>query len=97
MEAFEPERSEVRIPKTALDALAAALSVRTAAMRTWPDGIEWMYAMGTWDEPHVEMALMPGGEEVWLRMSTDRSSVAVWTIEQWLEFSGQLPGATPPE
>ncbi|MGZ2361721.1 hypothetical protein LRE75_34445 [Streptomyces sp. 372A] len=96
MEAFEPKQSEVRIPKAAIDALAAALSVRTAAMRTWPDGIEWMYPLGTWDEPHVEMALMPGGEEVWLRMSTDRSSVAVWTIEQWLEFAGELPGATPP-
>nr|BFD88358.1 hypothetical protein StreXyl84_77590 [Streptomyces sp. Xyl84] len=34
--------------------------------------------------------------EVWLRMSTDRSSVAVWTIEQWWAFSGELPGATPP-
>ncbi|GKQ41776.1 hypothetical protein [Streptomyces sp. A012304] len=42
------------------------------------------------------MALTPGGEEVWLRMSTDRSSVAVWTIEQWWAFAAELPGATPP-
>jgi hypothetical protein len=40
---------------------------------------------------------MPGGEEVWLRMSTDRSSFAVWTIQQWWDFAGQLPGARPPE
>lgn len=91
-----PERSEVRIPKAALDALAVTLSVRTAAMRAWPDGGEWMYPLGTWDEPHVEAALMPSGEEVWRRMSTDRSSVAVWTIEQRLDFTGSLPGATPP-
>lgn len=66
-------------------------------MRAWPDGIESMYAMGTWDEPHVEVALIPGGEEVGLRMSTDRSSVAIWAIQQWWDFAGQLPGATPPQ
>ncbi|MGC5359574.1 hypothetical protein ACPXCS_37185 [Streptomyces sp. DT190] len=97
MAGIEREPAEVRIPKAALDAFAAALSVRTVAMRTWPDGIEWMYPVGTWDEAHLEVALMPGGEEVWLRMSTDRSSVAVWTIEQWWAFSGELPGATPPQ
>ncbi|MGW3498947.1 hypothetical protein [Streptomyces sp. NPDC001020] len=90
MAGIEREPAEVRIPKTALDAFAAALSVRTVAMRTWPDGIEWMYPVGTWDEAHLEVALMPGGEEVWLRMSTDRSSVAVWTIEQWWP-----PGSCP--
>ncbi|MFI1829739.1 hypothetical protein ACH41E_25350 [Streptomyces sp. NPDC020412] len=93
----EGEPIEVRIPRAALDAMAAALSVRTVAMRTWPDGIEWMYPLGTWDEPHLEVALMPGGEEVWLRMSTDRSRVVVWTIEQWWDFTRQLPGATSPE
>ncbi|MER5883675.1 hypothetical protein ABT160_07585 [Streptomyces sp. NPDC001941] len=97
MEEFERKPAEVRIPKAALDAFAAALSVRTAAMRTWSDGIQWMYAMGTWDEPHLEIALMPGGEEVWLRMSTDRSVMAVWTIEQWHGFVEQLPDATPPQ
>jgi hypothetical protein len=97
VEAFDREPAEVRIPRAALDAMAAALSVRTVAMRAWPDGIEWMYPLGTWDEPHLEVALMPGGEEVWLRMSTDRSSFAVWTIEQWLEFAGQLPGVTHPD
>ncbi|MFG3042824.1 hypothetical protein ACGFYZ_38585 [Streptomyces sp. NPDC048330] len=97
MAGIEREPAEVRIPKTALDAFAAALSVRTVAMRTWPDGIEWMYPVGTWEEAHLEVALMPSGEEVWLRMSTDRSSVAVWTIEQWWEFAGELPGATPPQ
>ncbi|MET8768252.1 hypothetical protein [Streptomyces sp. NPDC004658] len=81
MAGIEREPAEVRIPKDALDAFAAALSVRTAAVRTWADGIEWMYAMGTWEQPPLEVALMPGGEEVWLRMSTDRSSVAVWTIQ----------------
>ncbi|WPO76700.1 hypothetical protein [Streptomyces sp. KN37] len=25
------------------------------------------------------------------------SSVAVWTIEQWWAFSGELPGAAPPQ
>jgi hypothetical protein len=94
---IEREPAEVRIPETALDAFAVALSVRTVAMGTWPDGIEWMYPVGTWDEAHLEVALMPGGEEVWLRMSTDRSSVAVWTIEQWWAFSGELPGAMPPQ
>ncbi|WDN56659.1 hypothetical protein [Streptomyces clavuligerus] len=96
MAGIEGEPAEVRIPRAALDAMAAALSVRTAAMRTWPDGIDWMYPMGTWEQPHLEFALMPGGEEVWLRMSTDRSSVAVWTIQQWWEFTKELPEATPP-
>ncbi|MEU9197891.1 hypothetical protein [Streptomyces hundungensis] len=96
MAGIEREPAEVRIPKTALDAFAAALSVRTVAMRKWTDGIEWMYPVGTWDEAHLEVALMPGGEEVWLRMSTDRSSIAVWTIQQWWEFAGDLPGVAPP-
>lgn len=52
-----------------------------------------MYPVDTWDEEHLEVALMPGGEKTWLRMSTDRSSVVVWTIEQWWAFSGELPGA----
>jgi hypothetical protein len=34
------EPAQVRIPRAALDAFAAALSVQTVAMRTWPDGIE---------------------------------------------------------
>ncbi|MFH8477206.1 hypothetical protein [Streptomyces sp. NPDC018000] len=72
-------------------------AVRTVAMRAWPDGIEWMCSVGTWEQPHLEVGLMPGGDEVWLRMSTDRSSVAVWTIQQWWDFAGQLPGATPPQ
>ncbi|MFI2380475.1 hypothetical protein ACH5AO_36385 [Streptomyces sp. NPDC018964] len=38
-----------------------------------------------------------GGEEVWSRMPTDRSSIAVWTIEQWWAFSGELSSATPPQ
>lgn len=97
MAGIEREPVEVRIPKAALDAFAAALSVRTAAIRTWPDGIGWMYALGTWDEPHVEVALLPGGEEVWLRMSTDRSKLVVWTIQQWWDFAGELPGAAPPQ
>ncbi|MEU0688370.1 hypothetical protein [Streptomyces uncialis] len=96
MAGIEREPAEVRIPRIALDAFAVALSVRTVAMRTWPDGIGWMYPVGTWDEPHLEVALMPGGEEVWLRMSTDRSGVAVWTIGRWWAFCGELPGATPP-
>ncbi|MFB6945626.1 hypothetical protein ACFWGL_36340 [Streptomyces sp. NPDC060286] len=97
MAGIEREPTEVRIPQAALDAFAAALSVRTVAMRAWPDGIEWMYPVGTWEQPHLEVALMPGGDEVWLRMSTDRSSVAVWTIQQWWAFAGQLPGAAPPQ
>lgn len=84
------ELGAVQIPHAALDALAAALSARTVAMRTWPDGLEWMYPVGTWDTPHLEVALMPGGAEVWLRMSSDRSSVAVWPIERWWDFSGEL-------
>lgn len=43
----EREPTEVRISKAALGAFAAAPSVRTVAMRTWPDGIEWMYPVGT--------------------------------------------------
>ncbi|MEU5958769.1 hypothetical protein [Streptomyces sp. NPDC047525] len=98
MAGIEREPAEVRIPKSALDAFAVALSVRTVAMRTWPnDDLEWMYPVGTWDEAHLEVALLPGGDEVWLRMSTDRSSVAVWTIEQWGgDFASRLPGAAPP-
>ncbi|MEV6190310.1 hypothetical protein [Streptomyces albidoflavus] len=97
MAGIEREPAEVRIPKAALNAFAVALSVRTVAMRTWPnDGLEWMYPVGRWEEAHLEVALLPGGEEVWLRMSIDRSSVAVWTIEQWWEFAGEPPGATPP-
>ncbi|MFJ3099559.1 hypothetical protein [Streptomyces hydrogenans] len=97
MAGIEREPAEVRIPRTALDAFGAALSVQTVAMRAWPDGIEWMYPVGTWEEAHLEVALMPGGEEVWLRMSTDRSNTIVWTIEQWRDFAGRLPGATPPQ
>ncbi|WP_234374054.1 MULTISPECIES: hypothetical protein [Streptomyces] len=89
------EPTELRIPRTALDALAAAISVQTVASRTWPDGIGWFYPLGTWEEPHLEVALMPGGDKVWMRMSTDRASTVVWTIEQWLDFAGRLPGATP--
>ncbi|WP_409239438.1 hypothetical protein [Streptomyces sp. PA5.6] len=96
MAGIEREPVEVRIPGAALDAYAVALSVRTVAMRAWPDGIEWMYPVGTWEQPHLEVALMPGGDEVWLRMSTDRSSVVVWTIQQWWDFAGQLP-RTPPQ
>ncbi|MER5618679.1 hypothetical protein [Streptomyces sp. NPDC002215] len=71
-----------------------ALSVRTVATRAWPnDGLEWMYLVGAWDEAHLEVALLPGGEEVWLRMSTDRSSVAVWSIEQWWDFASQRGAA----
>lgn len=92
-----PERAIVRIPKAALRPLAAALEVRTAASFTADDGIVWMYALGTRDEPHVEFALMPGGEEVWLRMSTDRSYVAVWTMAEWDAFVAELPGLTEPE
>jgi hypothetical protein len=29
-------------------------------------------------------------------MSTDRSSFAVWTIQQWWDFARELPGVTPP-
>ncbi|MFE1476490.1 hypothetical protein ACFW6N_21890 [Streptomyces cyaneofuscatus] len=90
------EPTEVRIPRTALHALAAAISVQTVASRTWSDGIDWFYPLGTWKEPHLKVALMPGGDEVWMRMSTDRASTVVWTIEQWLDFAGRLPGATPP-
>ncbi|MFB9608689.1 hypothetical protein ACFFTQ_37630 [Streptomyces roseofulvus] len=97
MAGIEREPAEVRIPRTALDAFAAALSVQTVAMRTSPDGIEWMYPLGTWEEAHLEVALMPGGEEVWLRMSTDRSNIVVWTIQQWWDFTGRLPGARPPQ
>ncbi|MFK0017501.1 hypothetical protein [Streptomyces sp. NPDC091027] len=93
---IEREPAEVRIPKAALNAFAVALSVHTVAMRIWPDGTEWMYPVGTWEDEHLEVALLPGGEEVWLRMSTERPSVAVWTIEQWWAFAGELPGATPP-
>lgn len=39
----------------------AALSMRTAAERTLPDGIGWMYVLGTWDGSHVLVALKPGG------------------------------------
>lgn len=94
---MEREPAEVRIPRAALDAFAAAMSVQTVAMRTWPDGIEWMYPVRSWEQPHLEVALMPGGEEVWLRMSTDRSSFAVWTIQQWWNFAGQLPDAPTPQ
>jgi hypothetical protein len=64
VQGIERERAEVRRPQVALDAFAAALSVRTVAIRAWPDGIEWRYPVGTWDGPHLEVALMPGGEKV---------------------------------
>lgn len=60
VEVFDREPSEVRVPRAALEAMAAALSVRTVAMGTWPDGIEWMYPLGTWDEPHLEGFAGPG-------------------------------------
>ncbi|GAA1339833.1 hypothetical protein GCM10009647_083200 [Streptomyces sanglieri] len=62
MAGIEREPAEVRIPQDALDAFAAALSVRTVSMRTWPDGIEWMYPVGTWEQPHLEVALSPAAK-----------------------------------
>ncbi|WP_424217799.1 hypothetical protein ACN20G_37205 (plasmid) [Streptomyces sp. BI20] len=94
-------RVEIRIPQAAARAMAAAIDTQTVAARTWPDGIQWMYPLGTWDEPHVEVALMPGGEEIWVRMSDQRAAFAVWTLNQWDEFADALrtlprPGETRP-
>ncbi|MFZ3470367.1 hypothetical protein ACODT3_24675 [Streptomyces sp. 4.24] len=89
----EPEKAELRIPKAALAALAAAVEVRTVA--TWKDagGLDWYYPLGTRNEEHVEFALMPGGEEVFLRMSSQRDQTLVVTIGQWYELVDHI---TPP-
>lgn len=90
----EPERAELRIPKAALEALAAAVEVRTVATVKDAGGLDWYYPLGTRDEDHVEFALMPGGEEVFLCMSSHREQTLVVTIEQWYELVGHitLPG-----
>jgi hypothetical protein len=90
----EPEKAELRIPKAALEALAAAVEVRTVATVKDAGGLDWYYPLGTRDEDHVEFALMPGGEEVFLRMSSHREQTLVVTIEQWHELVGHitLPG-----
>lgn len=91
----EPEKAELRIPKAALEALAAAVPVRTVATVKDAGGLDWYYPVGTRDEDHVEFALMPGGEEVFLRMSSHREQTLVVTIEQWYELVGHIipPGA----
>ncbi|WP_030230302.1 hypothetical protein [Streptomyces sp. NRRL S-350] len=89
----EPRKAELRIPKAALDALAAAVQVRTVATVKDDGGLDWYYPVGTRDQDHVEFALMPGGEEVFLRMSSRREETLVVTIEQWYELVGHI---TPP-
>lgn len=54
-----------------------------------------MYPGAHWDEARLVVALMPGGEEMWLRMSTDCSRVAVWTIEQGCDGGVTSPGNSP--
>ncbi|WP_411081411.1 hypothetical protein [Streptomyces sp. cmx-18-6] len=86
----EREKAELRIPKPALDALAAALEVRTVATVKDAGGLDWYYPMGTREVDHVEFALLPGGEEVLLRMSSDRGRTLVVTIEQWHHLVGHI-------
>ncbi|WP_055524646.1 hypothetical protein [Streptomyces graminilatus] len=90
----EPERITVRIPKAALEAFAAAVQVGVAATVKDDNGLDWYYPLGKRDEDHVEFALVPGGEEVLLRMSSDRARTIVWSIEQWNDLVGRisLPG-----
>jgi len=89
-----PRKAELRIPKAALDALAAAAHVHTVATVKDDGGLDWYYPVGTRDEDHVEFALLPGGEEVFLRMSSRREETLVVTIEQWHELAGRI---APPE
>ncbi|MFI6688033.1 hypothetical protein [Streptomyces sp. NPDC050485] len=89
----EPEKAELRIPKAALEALAAAMEVRTVATVKDAGGLDWFYPVGTREEDHVEFALMPGGEEVFLRMSSQHDQMLVVTIEQWHDLVGRI---TPP-
>lgn len=90
----EPEKAELRIPKAALEALAAAVEVRTVATVKDGDGLDWYYPVGTRNEDHVEFALLPGGEEVFLRMSSQRDQTLVVTIEQWHKLIGHITGPT---
>lgn len=85
-----PEKAELRIPKAALEALAAAVEVRTVATVKDTDGLDWYYPVGTREEDHVEFALLPGGEEISLRMSSHREQTLVITIEQWYELVGHI-------
>jgi len=87
----EPRKAELRIPKAALD---TAVHVRTVATVKDDSGLDWYCPVGTRDEDHVEFALLPGGEEVFLRMSSRREETLVVTIEQWHELVGRI---APPE
>ena len=86
----EPEIAIVRFPKAAVQALAAAVHVGVAATVKDDDGLDWYYPVGTWDEDHAEFALLPGGEEVFLRMSSDRANTLMWPIERWHELIGRI-------
>ncbi|MFG2210513.1 hypothetical protein [Streptomyces sp. NPDC048638] len=86
----EPERAVVLIPKAARDAFAAAIDVRVVATVKDAGGLNWYYAAGTHDADRLEFALMPGGEEIMLRMSNDRSTTVVCPIEQWHDLVGKM-------
>ncbi|KUN02099.1 hypothetical protein AQI95_28900 [Streptomyces yokosukanensis] len=95
----EPEIATVRIPKAALDAFAAAVDARVVATAKDDGGLDWFYAWGTREVERLEVALLPGGDEVMLRMSSDRATTIVCPIAQWYELVGRMipPGQGPQE
>ncbi|QNP75047.1 hypothetical protein IAG44_40305 [Streptomyces roseirectus] len=86
----EPELATVRIPKEALEPFVAALQVGMAAMVEDSGGIEWYYPMGQWNEEHVEFALVPGKDEVMVRLSSDRRHIIVLPMSTWHDLLGQV-------
>lgn len=86
----EPERAIVRIPKAARDAFAAAIDVRVVATAEDAGGLDWYYPAGSHNVDRLEVALLPGGEEIMLRMSNDRATTVVCPIEQWLDLVGMM-------
>ena len=95
----EPEMATVRIPKAAQEAFAAAVAAEVVATFKDDSGLDWYYAWGTREVDHLEVALLPGGDEVMLRMSSSRAATIVCPIERWYELVGRMipPGQGPPE
>lgn len=87
----EPETAVLRIPKPAPEAFAAAVDAQVVATFTDDSGLAWYYPMGTRETDYLEVALLPGGEEVMLRMSSDRTATIVCPIERWHELVGRMP------
>ena len=86
----EPEMATLRIPMVAQEAFAAAVDAQVVATFKDPGGLDWYYPWGAREVDHLEVALLPGGDEVMLRMSSERAATIVCPIERWYELVGRM-------